>query len=113
MCNSLYEDSKPISKEGLGWKVFEKINSKLYPWASGDRKGLKPYIPGKWYRWSRPQEGDGFCFILTRSEARKFQHISGGGDVIRRIEYRGGLGCHFDDYLCVKMAICKQFRIIE
>ena len=106
MCNSLHKDSQPIPKSGLAWKVFSKINGKLYPWSISN----KPYIPGKWYQWSRPEEGDGFCFIITRSKAREFKC---DGDVIRRIEYRGGLGCHFDEWLGSEVAICKQFRIIE
>jgi len=108
MCNSLHDDSKPILSKGLAWKVFEKINGNLYPWFSGDRHGAKPYIPGKWYRWSRPEEGDGFCFIQTRQDARAFKL---SGDVIRRIEYRGGLGCHKGRRITT--ALCKQFRIIE
>ena len=105
MCNSLHEDSQPIPKSGLAWKVFSKINGKLYPWSCHI---YNPYIPGKWYRWSRPEEGDGFCFLLTRQQAREFKCR---GDVILRIEYRGGLGCHKSDGVTV--AICKEFRIIE
>lgn len=127
MCNSLHKDSLPIAPIGKGFKIFRKnINGDLVPmmcrsfrcYQPDNNKSINPWI--KWNFDDLPETG--FCFIPNWSDVMflfiKWTFLFSNLDnyVIREIEYRKGLGSHYElitDESKTRIALCKEFRIID
>lgn len=125
MCNYLHPNSKPIPENGFGYKVFEKkYNGELVPLFNVHQSYIEN--PSHWIKWrsefNDPNKpvGCGFCFFRTSRGAMKL--IEAGlrygfsKDVIKKIEYRKGLGSHVEHNIgheSFKISLCKEFRIIE
>ena len=117
MCNRLHENSKPIKKSGKGWKVFSKQGKKLYTWFTGQVVPLNKSIVWK-DKFNGWDNGDGFCFFLTKKEAKRcldncVHDIK--DDVILPITYSVGLGKHLEDGITkgkYLIALCKEYSII-
>lgn len=120
MCNDLKrKNNGKFPESGYGWKVFDtKVwkDSTLFPtWHEGE--GFERTKSGKWgwIKWSGKRflkdndvsinSGDGFCFFRSKKKAEKYS--MSWGCVVKRIEYRKGIGQSNNAYLC------KEFKIIE
>lgn len=126
MCNYLHEKSQPIPKSGKGWKIFRVFNKEICPLV-GSYMGTQSYTyKGKNITWLDYYKGAGFCFFLTREEARKTLKawkeevgIYKPKDIytIRAINYKEGLGKHEERFMTSKhipiVAICKSFSIVK
>jgi len=123
MCNQLHKNSKDIKKEGVGYKIFRNnIVTKFAPCF-----GWSEYIIDEdgWVRWDNPSHGDeGFCFFMTKSAANKtlkiIKKVPGWGSAalkVYKIKYRAGIGSHLEKGiaigLSVKIALCKEFKVID
>jgi hypothetical protein len=124
MCNSVHLDTKPIKKTGVGYKLFAtKLVGQRYRPIFTDRLYKKKYYKGKkWVIWNEASE-EGFCFFLTKKEAqkllnnlRKDEDGSYENIKIKKIQYEGGLGKHWEDGITEKVfliGLCTHFRIIN
>lgn len=127
MCNNLL-NAKPIPKTGTGYKLFCKhINyspafyGNSYVKYNENKNQDEPTNPLKrWVIWKAPVGyGDGFCFFLTRKEAKKClsSFYRDYRLVIRKIKYRKGLGKRLESGISrnvpFEIALCKEFKIIE
>jgi hypothetical protein len=121
MCNSLHSDSKPIKENGYGYKVFTVKDNKFYQMRSNSQLYF-PALDG-WIKWEKDDfSGDGFCFFLQKREAgRLLKRWSSAfyddSFVVKRIQYRKGMGIHIEDNIVKKFkfktALCREFRILE
>lgn len=119
MCNRLHDGSEEIPTKGKGWKIFtSKNNLGMVLYNKYNKNGSGQIV------WSNETKGDGFCFFMTRKEARKaikdWKSVTSGWKrepiSIKRIEYKQGLGKHLEDpFMYCKYyqtALCKEFKII-
>lgn len=119
MCNSIHLISKPIKKEGKGWKIFSQDDQPCFGYGEYSRKKDGPVV------WKKDSAGDGFCFLLRKREAERllrdirkkdedyYQHHH-----IHQIQYAGGLVRQTEDNITdpdvkYKCALCGEFRIID
>lgn len=122
MCNQLHKTSKRNWKRkfgdkdyGIGYKVFTRPRRNkniLYPVTRNDVS----FKIGEWIKWDSQISiniEDGFCFFLNIKNARQF--CTDLDDVIRKIRYRKGIGCHFEEFFNQRhwVALCKEFKILE
>lgn len=140
MCNQVHAtEFKEIPQKGTGWKIFRKMTSTYYmekskvTWIGPlygiantymykDKNGFITWSDKK-YRlesgWVSSDDDYGFCFFLTREDARKASKkccIGGGVKVIKKIQYDGGRGSFLSGELdgeWRRFAIAKKFKIIE
>lgn len=122
MCNNIHEIYKKIPEQGHGWKIF---GPKGNPCFSGQEYTNRR---DGFIRWNkRESSGDGFCFFLTRKEARRalnelksrlyvimenpyLRHL------IKKIEYRKGLCKQQEPNMAegvYEIALCKEFRVVD
>lgn len=122
MCNRLHEDSTPIAETGTGYKLFRQSDEMVFPLIS-DTINYKVDEDG-WVRWNNKfeEEGDGFCFFLTREEAKRalalWSLVSRRTcEVVRQIRYGGGLGKHAETGFITNclfvVGLCKEFTVLE
>jgi len=89
MCNFLHKNSTPITKRGVGWKIFRPClqsyqNSKDIRSLQSYQNSASPKHIGSLFSrskystnkgrsviWGYGYFGDGFCFFLTKGEAEK------------------------------------------
>jgi hypothetical protein len=112
MCNKLHKNSDPIPKEGLGWKVFDKIERNKFAAPMRFDTYENPH-KGVLWRGSKNSKW-GFCIFLTRAAAREYKkNCYAYTPIVKRIKYKGGLGKHYEQNLALPVAICKWFKIID
>jgi hypothetical protein len=121
-----------IPEEGKGWKIFMRIDGKLEPLTGGIPYDGDPHKGVSWkkevevdrgdYGYTYNPDGDGFCFLMTRKEARalikRWKQLTSDKPCVRRIEYKGGLEKHvesgitrFDEKWLT--GLCTWFRVID
>jgi hypothetical protein len=119
MCNFIHTIHESIPEEGVGYKLFSKKGKEYKPICSG----ISYTFYGKFIKWNPIFTGDGFCFFLTRKEARRAQKNWNKWDQtrkyrIKKIQYKKGI-CKQDQggftfYKAIyKTALCKEFRILK
>jgi hypothetical protein len=118
MCNCLHEHSKPIKKEGTGYKVFTKVNGKIFKMTEEYFKDNDELYENTWIEWDTkkafPWE-DGFCFCLTFKNIFKVYKMYvdpfNKRFIIKKIKYEQGLGKHKN--FEIQMALCKKYMILD
>lgn len=125
MCNFIDKyNSVPIPHSGTGYKVFTKIGEQYCQF----NRVKAPYKINKdgWIIWDNAypsylhgDTGDGFCFSITRKDARKFKkYWENEGTYynkffIKKIKYCNGLCKQIDGYSNTMHGLCKEFKILE
>ena len=124
MCNYLHDNYKPIPKKGFGWKIFQVKNGELCSLLAGD---FYKKNEGEWVEWDW-RYGDGFCFYLSRDEARRALREWVKRDPLLSemykikykvafIEYEKGLGSFVEKNMIkgcdFEIALCQKFRVIN
>ena len=126
MCNHLHENSKPIPKSGIGWKLFVLSSNGQLGSIFGIRSiyqkvGRSKYITWNFYS-SYVGVGDGFCFFTTKKEAENLLHDLHkdrfyGNVILVKIFYQGGMGEHKENSITSRRsyetALCKKFKLHE
>lgn len=126
MCNRLHDNSKPTPKCGYGYKLFQRFTytegvfSPLYGSENiyhADKRG--------WVKWKIGFSTDffpgsfGFCFFRSSKTAMRVLNYYGNDRdiVMKRIQYRRGLGHHIETKMIggmrIPIALCKEFKILE
>lgn len=137
MCNRLHDNAVKIPESGIGYKIFRTTQEGMTETTGDDV--LHPmccvgnYNVNKWMHWKSAESidiggwrrfGDGFCFFLTERGATKLLdewcdecEPCKEGYVIKKIQYKGGLGKHKETMMIDKyspvISLCKKFKIIE
>lgn len=123
MCNWIIRhwdgSVNPIPQTGTGWKFRAKVSYDKAPIT----KDRYQYDPDGWCRWTGVYLGDGFCFFLTKEEARlalemwteATSHQRGRLKLtISEIEYEGGLGSKLEHSFVgdrgFTVGICTGFK---
>jgi hypothetical protein len=124
MCNTLNQEYSTIPEEGVGWKMFD---------ISGNRLSGIVYLPSfyvkdsyGWVNWIKTSGDDdkksGFCFFLERAEALRGLELWKTGIhnhqyVLRKIEYRRGLGVNAEEKMIdqeiINVALARSFRLLN
>lgn len=128
MCNQIHLISKPIKKEGKGWKIFSRDGDSCF--------GFDTYVKEEDGTVVWEEElmigGKGFCFFLQRREAEKLLRELKRSTItaitefeknyyryhhIRQIRYAEGLVRQTEDNIAgrgeYKCALCRRFQIID
>lgn len=122
MCNILHKNFKKIRQEGYRYKIFDIKDTPCF----GHKQKYSKIYADNWIVWDC-EYGDGFCFFTSKKEAirllKSLKFCGGdceyGKHYIKRIEYRQGLGKHFENNITNESvqnyvtAICKEFKILE
>lgn len=119
MCNYLHDDHEPIAETGKGWKLFSSTDGKT---------SLVDYVhyqdaPDGFTYWDinlhhvfKPGQPNGFCFFLTKREAKRAAKVWGPKyTTILPIIYEEGLGQHREENFCIgetfTIALCRSFKL--
>lgn len=130
MCNSLHHDSKPIPESGVGYKIMDKYYGEMKPVFGGKSRywqgddGWIKWKPNFYWDNTADQSNYGFCFFRTKkgaerllADCRKIDRKNYTQCLVKKIEYRKGLGCHEEGGVITgkffTTSICKEFRILE
>ena len=112
--------------DGFGWKVFDKTDGELrqfdkdnYTYDGKLRKGIE-YDDTKYYPYgiqTLSHEKIGFCFFFDKPSAEQFigywshQFSTRGKNlVVRRIQFKEGIGEGIDSFVPVRTGLCRWFR---
>lgn len=134
MCNTLPVRRFKIPKDGVGYKIFAKMDSGRYNTLYFGQHRYERTDNSGWVRWDAQEWNDedeskenGFCFFLKQEDAQIYaayvnirrklvkEHNENPYDiVVKKIEYEDGLG-EFVSISVPKttMALCRAWKIVK
>jgi hypothetical protein len=131
MCNHLNAEAIPIKDEGIGWKLFilkrfkPEGTGKLTPLTTLPEVAITYTVADDgWVDWGSEYSDIpdyGFCFFLDKDEALRckqlwtFDLYSPYPVILRKIEYKNGLGLNFEDGMIggevFNVGLARSFRL--
>jgi len=119
MCLRKITRTTNLKQEGIGWKIFRKEYSNIFPMFYYDYDNA--IRTGKWinekeYRVpgiSPPKEGFGFQIFLRRKDVIHWANLSGNKEEVRRVRWRKPVARGLYSALLFKTIVAKEIFVEE